>query len=116
VVGKDLPDGPQKDAINELSSTFQTKYGYPPPQFAQDGYSAVKLLAAAVEKAKGTDKEKIRAALEGLTLLTPNGTYRYSSSDHSGLKADFISINKVTGGAIVPTDWAKQQLAGLTGK
>jgi branched-chain amino acid transport system substrate-binding protein len=116
VVGKDLPDGPQKDAINELATTFQSKYGYPPPQFAQDGYSAVKLLAAAIEKAKGTDKEKVRAAMEGLTLLTPNGTYRYSSSDHSGLKADFISINKVTGGAIVPTDWAKQQLAGLTGK
>jgi branched-chain amino acid transport system substrate-binding protein len=116
VVGKDLPDGPQKDSINELATTFQTKYGYPPPQFAQDGYSGVKLLAAAFEKAKGTDKEKVRAALEGLTLLTPNGTYKYSASDHSGLKADFISINKVTGGAIVPTDWAKQELAGLTGK
>jgi branched-chain amino acid transport system substrate-binding protein len=116
VVGKDLPAGPQKDAINELASTFQSKYGYPPPQFAQDGYSAVKLLAAAVEKAKSTDKEKLRSALEGLTLLTPNGTYKYSASDHSGLKEDYISINKVTGGVITPTDWAKQQLAGLTGK
>jgi branched-chain amino acid transport system substrate-binding protein len=116
VVGKDLPDGPQKDSINELTTTFQSKYGYPPPQFAQDGYSAVKLLAAAIEKAKGSDKEKLRSALEDLTLLTPNGTYKYSASDHSGLKADYISINKVTGGVIAPTDWAKQQLAGLTGK
>jgi branched-chain amino acid transport system substrate-binding protein len=116
VVGSHLPDGPQKDAINELTTTFQSKYGYPPPQFAQDGYSGVKLLVAAIEKAKSVDKEKVRAAFEGLTLLTPNGTYRYSASDHSGLKPDFISINKVTGGAFVPTDWARSQLANLTGK
>ena len=53
VVGDYLPDGPQKDAINELATAFQTKYGYPPPQFAQDGYSGVKLLVAAIEKAGG---------------------------------------------------------------
>jgi branched-chain amino acid transport system substrate-binding protein len=116
VVGSYLPDGPQKDAINELTTTFQSRYGYPPPQFAQDGYSGVKLLVAAIEKAKSVDKEKVRTALEGLTLLTPNGTYTYSKTDHSGLKADFISINRVTGGAFVPTDWAKTQLAGITGK
>ena len=34
VVGSYLPDGPQKDAVNELTTTFQTKFGYPPPQFA----------------------------------------------------------------------------------
>jgi branched-chain amino acid transport system substrate-binding protein len=116
VVGSHLPDGPQKDAINELTTTFQTKFGYLPPQFAQDGYSGVKLLAAAIEKAGGVDKVKVRDALEGLTLLTPNGTYRYSATDHSGMKPDFISINQITGGAIVPTDWAKTQLASVTGK
>jgi branched-chain amino acid transport system substrate-binding protein len=115
VVGSYLPDGPQKTAISELSTTFQAKCGYPPPQFAQDGYSAVKLLAAAIEKANGVDKQKVRDALEGLTLLTPNGTYRYSKTDHSGLKPDFISINRITGGTFVPTDWAKTQLATVTG-
>jgi len=47
---------------------------------------------------------------------SPNGTYAYSKTDHSGLKADFISINTVKSGAFVPTDWAKSQLAMLTGK
>jgi branched-chain amino acid transport system substrate-binding protein len=75
----------------------------------------VKLLAAAIEKANGVDKQKVRDALEGLTLLTPNGTYRYSKTDHSGLKPDFISINRITSGAFVPTDWAKTQLATVTG-
>ena len=99
--------------MTELATAFQSQYGYPPPQFAQDGYSAVKLLAAAIEKAKSIDKEKVQAALEGLSLLTPNGGYAYSKTDHSGLKPDYISINTVKNGAFVPTDWAKTQFTGL---
>lgn len=116
VVGASLPDGAQKQAIDELAGPFQTKYGYAPPQFAQDGYTGVKLLVAAIEKAGSTEPEKVRAALEGLTATTPNGTYTYSASDHAGLKADFISINTVKGGAFVPTEWAREQLAAVAGK
>lgn len=116
VVGAHLPDGPQKDAINELATAFSSRYGYPPPQFAQDGYSGVKLLVAAIEKAKSVDRAKVQAALDGLTLLTPNGTYAYTKTDHSGLKPDFISVNTVKGGTFVPTDWARTQFAGIAGK
>ncbi|MEV4703256.1 ABC transporter substrate-binding protein [Actinoplanes sp. NPDC049316] len=116
VVGDALPAGAQKTAIEELSTAFRAKYGYPPPQFAQDGWSGVKLLAAAVEKAGGTDRAKVRDALEGLTLTTPNGTYRYSAADHSGLTADYIAINTVRSGAFVPTDYTKTKLATLGGR
>jgi branched-chain amino acid transport system substrate-binding protein len=116
IVGDYLPAGPQKDAVTALTNAFTAKYGYAPPQFAQDGYSAVKLLSAAVATAGSVDHEKIRAALSRLTLLTPNGTYAYSATDHAGLGGEFISVNAVKGGAFVPTDWAKTQLAGVTGK
>jgi hypothetical protein len=56
VVGAYLSAGPQQDAIAELSTAFAAKFGYPPPQFAQDGYSAVLLF-----------------------------TYTYSATDYSGL-------------------------------
>lgn len=115
VVGQHLPDGKQKQAIDELATPFQGKHGYPPPQFAQDGYSAVKLLVAAIEQAGGADRNKIRDALERLNLLTPNGKYAYSATDHSGLPGEFIAITTVKGGAFVPTDWTKTQLAGLAG-
>jgi branched-chain amino acid transport system substrate-binding protein len=111
VVGEALPAGPQKTAIEEMSTPFTTQYGYPPPQFAADGYTGVKLLAAAVTKANSTDKEKIRAAFEGLTLTTPNGTYNYTATDHAGVTADFISVNVVKGGKFTATDWAKSKLA-----
>jgi branched-chain amino acid transport system substrate-binding protein len=107
VVGEHLPAGELKTAVDELTSSFTTKYGYPPPQFAQDGWSGVKLLAAAIEKAGGTDRKKVRDALEGLTLTTPNGTYTYSATNHSGLTTDFISINTIEGGKFVPTEFSK---------
>jgi branched-chain amino acid transport system substrate-binding protein len=116
IVGDHLPAGPQKDAVDALTKAFTAKYGYAPPQFAQDGYSGVKLLSAAVTAAGSVDHEKIQQALSGLTLLTPNGTYKYSATDHAGLSGTFISINTVKDGAFVPTDWAKTQLAGVSGK
>lgn len=113
VIGPELPEGKQKDAITELTTSFSEKYGYPPPQFAQDGYSAVKLLVAAIEKAGSTEPEKIRDAMEGLTLVTPNGEYKYGKDNHAGLGPEFISVNTVTQGAFKPTEWATEQLAGL---
>lgn len=110
VVADHLPDGRLKQSVEEMSGPFEQKYGYEPPQFAMDGYAGVKLLAAAIDKA-GTDREKIRDALEGLTLVTPCGQYTYSKTDHSGLKPTDISMNQVKGGKLVPTEWSVKQLA-----
>ncbi|MFJ8113811.1 ABC transporter substrate-binding protein [Streptomyces sp. NPDC096132] len=111
VVGDTIPAGKQKTAIEEMTGPFKKEHGYEPPQFAQDGYSGVRLLAAAIEKAGSTDPEKIQKAMEGLTLTTPNGTYTYSAKDHAGLTPDYIAVNTVTDGAFVPTAWSKAQLA-----
>jgi branched-chain amino acid transport system substrate-binding protein len=113
VVGDTLPDGAQKQAINELATPFAAKHGYPPPQFAADGYTGVKLLAAAITKANSTDTKKIRDALEALSLTTPNGTYHYSASDHSGLTAKYIAVDVVKSGKLTATDWAHTELAAV---
>jgi len=110
VVGAYLPDGKLKQAVQEMSGPFMQKYGYEPPQFAQDGYAGVKLLVAAMKKAGGTDRKKIRDALETLTLVTPCGRYTYSATDHSGLRATDISMNRVKDGKLVPTDWARERI------
>ncbi len=111
VVGEHLPDGEQKKIIDQMATPYEQKHGYPPPQFAQDGYSASLLLFEAIRKAGSTDKTKIQQALESMDLITPNGRFRYSPTDHSGLSPEFISVNTVKDGQFVPTDWAKEQLA-----
>jgi branched-chain amino acid transport system substrate-binding protein len=110
VVADTLSEGKLKSAVKEMSDPFTQKYGYAPPQFAMDGYSGVKLLAAALTKA-GTDREKLRDALETLTLVTPAGQYTYSATDHSGLRPTDISVNQVKGGKFVPTEWSATRLA-----
>ncbi|MEU8150969.1 ABC transporter substrate-binding protein [Nonomuraea sp. NPDC048901] len=111
VVGEQLPDGKQKQVIEQMAKPYQQKYGYPPPQFAQDGYSAGLLLFEAIKKAGGTDKAKIQQALETMDLVTPNGRFRYSPTDHSGLSPEYISVNTVKNGQFITTPWAKAQLA-----
>ena len=115
VVGDSLPDGAQKQAVNELTAPFTSKYGYAPPQFASDGYSGMKVLAAGIQNAGSTDPAKIQKALEGLTLLTPNGTYHYSATDHAGLSSKYISVNVVKGGAFQATEWATAQFSAVAG-
>jgi len=110
VVGEYLPDGPQKQVIQQMAAPFQQKHGYPPPQFAQDGYSACLLLFEAIKKAGSTERPKIQQALDNVSLLTPNGKYQYTPTDHSGLSRDYISVNLVVEGKFVPTDWAKAKL------
>jgi branched-chain amino acid transport system substrate-binding protein len=113
VVGDVLPDGKLKQSIQEMAVPFKQKHGYDPPQFAMDGYAGVKLLAAAIQKAGGTDQQKIRDALETLTLVTPTGKYTYSPTDHSGLRPTDISMNRVENGKLVPTEWSRKRLAEI---
>ncbi|MEU4227436.1 ABC transporter substrate-binding protein [Nonomuraea sp. NPDC026600] len=111
VVGEQLPDGKQKQVIEQMAKPYQQKHGYPPPQFAQDGYSASLLLFEAIKKAGGTDKAKVQQALETMDLVTPNGRFRYSPTDHSGLSPEYISVNTVKNGQFITTSWAKAELA-----
>lgn len=110
VVGDHLPGGELKRVIEEMAGPFEEEHGYEPPQFAQDGYAGVMVLAAALEQAGGTDPEEIRRALEGLTLTTPNGTYHYSADDRSGLSPDYVSINTVVDGELVPTERSLREM------
>jgi len=114
VIGPDLPDSKLKSTVTAMADPFKKQHGYYPPQFAFDGYGAVKLIAAAIKKAGSTDRQKIADALGSLTQLTPEGTYHYTSSDHAGLGPDQVAVDVIQGGDIHPTDWTKQQLKSQT--
>ena len=52
------------------------------PQWAVLGYIGVMYTAAAMEKAKSTDADKVAAALEGLTIGTPVGKLTIDPKSH----------------------------------
>ncbi|TQS45449.1 ABC transporter substrate-binding protein [Cryptosporangium phraense] len=110
VIGSSLPASPLKTAVDKLAVDYQKQYGAYPPQFAIDGYCGVLVLADAIRAAKSTDGKKVQAALTSLSLLTPNGRYKYSASDHSGLSTDNVAMATVTNGKFVPTPWMTSQL------
>lgn len=115
VVGEHLPESEQKDVILDAVDAYSQEYGQAPPQFALDGYTCVQLLVAAIEAADSTEPEAILEALEDLTLVTPNGSYSYSPTDHAGIGTEAVSVNKVEDGAFVPVPWATDQFDAAYG-
>lgn len=109
VIGPYLPAGQLKSTVLAMAKPFQAKHGYYPPQFALDGYNAVKLIVAAMKK-DGTTPADIAKGLSNLTLLTPEGTYHYTPTDHSGLGTQDVAIDVVKNGNFVPTPWTTKQL------
>jgi len=82
-----------------------------PPQFAFDGASGIQILVAAIKKAGSSDREKIRTALDTLSVLTVNGRYNYTPTNHGGLTTDAIAVVEVKNGAFVPTPYTVKQFA-----
>jgi len=111
VVGPALPDSRVKTIALKMAQPFQQANGYYPPQFGLDGYNAVQIIAAAIKKAGSTESAKIQKAVETMSLVSTQGEYKFSPSDHSGLTSDDVVVTVVKDGNFVPTDWSKQQLS-----
>jgi branched-chain amino acid transport system substrate-binding protein len=70
------------------------------------GYSTIKAIAAAIEKAGGTDTEKLVAAMEGLQFGTPFGPVTFRAADHQSTMGAYVgktAVNKDGRGMMV--DW-----------
>ncbi len=101
-----IPDGAYKDEVMAVATPWRAQNdGQNPPEFAYGGATAIELIKAAIEKAGSTDRAKIRDAMEGLDILTPNGHYHFSKTDHMGLDASAIGIMVVKDGIWKATDY-----------
>ncbi|HEX4247504.1 MAG TPA: ABC transporter substrate-binding protein, partial [Pseudonocardia sp.] len=110
VAGPALPDSPVRDTVLRMAGPFTELHGRYPSQFAFDGYGAVRLIAAAIERAGSDEPRSIQRELTRLTLLTPEGRYRYTPTDHAGLRVDDVAVTVVRDGAFALTDWSRTQL------
>ncbi len=73
---------------------------------AAQGYDSMKLLAAAITQAGGTEGEKIKAALEDLRQPYEGviGTFQrpFTASDHDAIKKEQVVIGEVQNGQVQP--------------
>jgi len=57
-----------------------------PDLYGADSYGVMFLYKAAVEKAKGTETDKVREALRGMSWVTPQGNKTIRAGDHQAMQ------------------------------
>jgi branched-chain amino acid transport system substrate-binding protein len=98
VAGALPANDPQRAVIETFVASYEKKYGRKPATFAGNGYDAVMILAAAIRTA-GTDRDRIRDAIEGLkNHVGVTAVYSYSPTDHFGAHPESVVMLQIRDG------------------
>jgi len=81
---------------NKFLAAFRAAWKADPDLYGADSYGLMYFYKAAVEKAKSTDTDKVRAAMRGLQWDTPQGRKTMRAGDHQAIQ-DMYAV-RVTGG------------------
>jgi len=102
LVAESLPDSNvQKALLLKYKKDYEAAYKEDASTFGGHAYDAFTLLVKAIEIG-GPDKEKARAALEGLKgFVGTAGVFSFSAADHNGLGMDAFELLTVKGGKFV---------------
>jgi branched-chain amino acid transport system substrate-binding protein len=103
-VADTLPNNdPQKKVLVHYIDAFVKGYPKDAPVsiFGGFGYDSVYILKQAIQRAKGTDGEKLRQALEHTDYLGVTGQFRMSAGDHNGLSVFSLVLTQVENGKFV---------------
>ncbi|MFM9887780.1 MAG: ABC transporter substrate-binding protein [Burkholderiales bacterium] len=99
-----LPDSdPQKAGLKSFVDGFQAKFNRAPSMFAGNGADSLLLVTKAIEKAGGTDPQKIRNALEEMkNVVGLNYVFSYSPDNHMGIEAASLGLMTIKDQKFVP--------------
>jgi branched-chain amino acid transport system substrate-binding protein len=85
---------PQKEVLVKYKNDYESKFGEDVSTFGGHAYDALIILVDAIKKV-GTDKEKVRDAIESTKgLVGTGGIFSFSPEDHNGL--DIKSFEMLT--------------------
>jgi len=80
-----------KNAVNDwLVKEHMARFKEPPDFFTCGGFAAAMAVLAAIQKAGGTDSEKLIAAMEGMDFQTPKGKMTFRKEDHQALQTMYV--------------------------
>ncbi len=99
VVAEQLPDAdPQKPVLLAYKKQYETRHG-PVSTFGGHGYDSLMIAKAALERAGGTDKAKVRDEIEKTQgFIGTAGVFNMSPQDHMGLGADAFKMVEIRNG------------------
>ena len=100
VVAEQLPDAdPQKPVLLAYKNQYEAKHG-PVSTFGGHAYDGIMIALAAIERAGGTDKAKVRDEIEKTQgFIGASGMFAMSPEDHMGLALDAFKMVEVREGA-----------------
>jgi branched-chain amino acid transport system substrate-binding protein len=86
-------------------AAYQARWNDYPRLGSVVGYSTVLTAAAAINKAKSTDSEKLVEAMKGIEVETPLGKISYRALDHQSTMGAYVGKIAQKDGKGVMTDW-----------
>ncbi len=101
LVAKQMPDShPQKKLGLDFEAAYTAKYNEPISTFGGHAYDGLMIVVGAIERAGGTDKQKVRDEIEKTkNYIGVDGIYNLSPTDHLGLDTDsFVMVEIRNGG------------------
>lgn len=102
LVAESLPDEhPQKALLMQYKTEYETLHKEQASAFGGYAYDALNMVAAAVRTA-GTDRARVRDAVEGLKNFSGvGGVFSFSPEDHNGLDIDSFAMMTVKDGRFI---------------
>ncbi|MPM52497.1 Leucine-, isoleucine-, valine-, threonine-, and alanine-binding protein [bioreactor metagenome] len=100
LIHEQLPNtDPQKAVVAAYDQTYKARYKSEVSTFGGYAYDALALAVDAIKRANGTDKAKVRDALESTkNLVATSGTFNMTPTDHMGLAASAFRLLEVKDG------------------
>ena len=90
---------PQAPVVASYEKTYKARYKEDVSTFGGYAYDALMLTVDAIKRANGTDRAKVRDALEATKgFVATSGTFNMSATDHMGLNLSAFRMLEVKGG------------------
>ena len=111
--------GDPSPANTSFVSSYRSRYGAPPDQFAAQAFTGVKLLAAAAKNAPlgftdvAADRAAFKVSLEAVSLQTPLGPFRFTP-EHDVYQPVWVVAMNGRGGYRLVTEVPPAQTQGTT--
>ncbi|KAB2936423.1 MAG: ABC transporter substrate-binding protein [Candidatus Contendobacter sp.] len=100
VVAEQLPDAdPQKPVLLAYKNKYEAKYG-PVSTFGGHAYDGLMIAVAALQRAGGADKAKVRDEIEKTQgFIGTAGVFNMTPQDHMGLNLDAFKLVEIRNGS-----------------